>query len=175
MSRLRRRVSSSSGRRFFATPTARICTISVEEIRLGISSKLWAYMLRVVLLIAMIFQVLGCSYACTATFASQDGSPAVGCRCCQAKRLSAQDHADRNLPADRGQEESHTACFCKSPVKTADSVQTDNELVSSPIWTIVDTRPQLSVENVSAVSSELRPPTNESGMGLRLAVQSLLL
>jgi hypothetical protein len=98
----------------------------------------------------------------------------VGCRCCAAKR-SANDQAEHSLPAEGEQEESPTACFCNSPVKAADIVQVDHELLSSPIWTIVDTQPRLSVEYVLTVSRELRPPTTDSGMGLRLAVQSLLL
>ena len=132
-------------------------------------------MFRVVLLIAMIFQVLGCSYACTATVAGQGGSRAVRCRCCQAKRLATHDQADRNLPVDSEQEKSDTACFCNTPVKVADSVRADQELVSIPIWTIVEAQPQISAEHATTISSELRPPKNDSGMGLRLAVQSLLL
>jgi hypothetical protein len=175
MSRSWRRGFSSSGRRFDHASRVDLHDFSLRDKIGNISSKLWARMFRVLLLIAMIFQVLGCPYACTATFASQDGSRAVGCRCCQAKRLAAQSEAERHLPADSEQEESHTTCFCKSAVKTVDSLQADQELVSSPIWTIVEDQPLLLAEDVTTISSELRPPKYASGMGLRLAVQSLLL
>lgn len=129
-------------------------------------------MFRVLLLVAMIYQVLGCPYACMATHRAGE-SHSIGCRCCQAKR--AAHNRDDHTPPANGERESHTGCFCNSPVKVADSVQANHELVSSPIWTIIETQPQLSVESVAMVSSEFRPPSNDAGIGLRLAVQSLLL
>src|SRR6187402_1249566 len=132
-------------------------------------------MLRAILLIAMIFQVLGCSYACTATFATKGSvSRAVGCKCCQAKRLAQQNRHDQQTPADE-RDESHTACFCKSPVTTADVVQVDQDVFSSPIWMIAEIQPRLSVEYLATIASDHRPPMSDTGSGLRIAVQSLLL
>jgi hypothetical protein len=133
-------------------------------------------MVRLFLLFAMICQVLGCPYACTAAFGNPgDASPTVGCRCCAAKRLAQQNKQQRQLPANDERSESQTPCFCNSPVRAADAVQTDHDLVVSPLWTIVQPGPQLTMESVALVSGQLRPPLEDSGMGLRLVVQSLLL
>ena len=126
-------------------------------------------MFRALLLIAMIYQVLGCPYACMAGLPSTgEGSRAMGCRCCQHNRCS-----EEGLPA-RDQDQSDTACFCNSPVITVAAIQVDLDVFSSQIWTIVEL-PQQAVVCASTVSDEHWSPRNESGRNLRLAVQSLLL
>jgi hypothetical protein len=133
-------------------------------------------MFRSLLLIAMICQMLGCRYACTATFASRgDAAKQVKCRCCEAKRLAEQSKQGERFPAEEDQNRSQTGCFCNSPVKNADAVQADQDLAVSPIWTIAETPSQLTVESVAIVSGQLRPPIEDAGKGLRLVVQSLLL
>ena len=127
-------------------------------------------MFRVLLLIAMIYQVLGCPYACMAGLpGTADGSRAVGCRCCQHDHCS-----EEGLPA-RDQDQSDTACFCNSPVITAAAIQIDQDVFSSQAWTMVELQSQQAVVCASTVSDEHRSPGNESGRDLRLAIQSLLL
>lgn len=127
-------------------------------------------MFRALLLIAMIYQVLGCPYACMAGLPSTgEGSRAMGCRCCQHDRCS-----EEGLPA-RDQDQSNTTCFCNSPVIAAAAIQVDQDIFSSQIWTIVEFPSQQPVVCASTVSDEHRFPGNESGRNLRLAVQSLLL
>ena len=126
-------------------------------------------MFRALLLITMIYQVLGCPYACMSGLPSTgESSRAMGCRCCQHDRCS-----DEGLPA-RDQDQSDTACFCNSPVTTVAAIQVDLDVFSSQIWTIVEL-PQQAVVCLSTVSDEHWSPRNESGRNLRLAVQSLLL
>ncbi|WP_425619139.1 hypothetical protein NA78x_002874 [Anatilimnocola sp. NA78] len=127
-------------------------------------------MFRLLLLITMIYQVLGCPYACMAGPPSTaDGSSAVGCRCCQHERCS-----EEGLPA-KDQDQSDTACFCNSPVISAAAIQVDQDIFSSQIWTIVELPPQRGVVCASTVLDEHWSPGNVSGRDLRLAVQSLLL
>ena len=126
-------------------------------------------MFRALLLIAMIYQVLGCPYACMAGLPSTgEGSRAMGCRCCQHDRCS-----EEGLP-EKDQDQSDTACFCNSPVISASVIEVDQDVFSSQIWTIVEL-PQQAVVCASTVSDEHGSPRNESGRDLRLAVQSLLL
>ena len=126
-------------------------------------------MFRALLLIAMIYQVLGCPYACMAGRPSTgEGSRAVGCRCCQQKRSS-----EKGLPV-RGEDQSDTACFCNSPVISVGAIQVDQDIFSSQIWTIVELPAQQAMVCASTVSNEHWSPC-ESGWNLRLAVQSLLL
>lgn len=127
-------------------------------------------MFRPLLLIAMIFQVLGCPYACMAGLpGTSDGSRTVGCRCCEHKRC-----AEKNLPSQE-QESSTTACFCNSPIVAAPAAHVDQDTLSTPFWTIAALPAQHTVVAASNVFSEHRPPGNEAGMDLRVAVQSLLL
>jgi hypothetical protein len=126
-------------------------------------------MFRALLLITMIYQVLGCPYACMAGPSPSDDVRAVGCRCCQHKRCS-----ENSLPTEE-QNESETACFCNSPVIAAVSTQVNQDIFSSQVWTIVELPAQQSVVYASTASNERWSPDDESGMGLRIAVQSLLL
>lgn len=127
-------------------------------------------MFRVLLLITMIYQVLGCPYACMAGLPStSDDSRAVGCRCCQHKQS-----AEKSLPSEE-QNDSDTACFCNSPVIAAASTQLNQDIFSSQVWTIVELPSQQAVVDASAISNERWSPGDESGIGLRIAVQSLLL
>ena len=126
-------------------------------------------MFRVLLLITMIYQILGCPYACTAGRSPLVGSRVGGCRCCQHKRCS-----ENSLPT-KEQDESEIACFCNSPVISAATAQINQDIFSSQVWTIVELPPQLSIVYASAVSNERWSPDDQSGMSLRIAVQSLLL
>ena len=127
-------------------------------------------MFRLLLLITMIYQVLGCPYACMAGLPSTAGdSRAVGCRCCDHKRC-----AESSLPTEE-QDESGTACFCHSPVIAATVTQLNQDIFSSQIWTIVESPSQPAVVFASIVSNEHWPLADKSGMGLRIVVQSFLL
>ena len=127
-------------------------------------------MFRALLLTAMIYQVLGCSYACMAGLPStSDSSRAVGCRCCQHKRC-----AEMSLPAQE-QEKSSTACFCNSPVVPAASLHVDLDVFAARLVAIVEVPPQQTVVVAAMDSNEHWSPGGESGMGLRISVQSFLL
>jgi hypothetical protein len=128
-------------------------------------------MLRVLLLIAMICQVLGCPYACTVsvTTTSAGVRSEVGCRCCQRKQSSPE-----NLPSNE-QQDSGTECFCKSPVNTIQAVEVEQDIHSLAIWTKVESPPQLCAIGDAALDTRQWRPGDGSGMSLRLAVQSLLL
>lgn len=128
-------------------------------------------MLRVLLLIAMICQLLGCPYACTssAMTTSAGARSEAGCRCCQRKQS-----ASENLPCNE-QQDSGTECFCNSPVNTIQAVQVEPDTHSFSIWTMVTLPPQLCVNGDATLDTRQWRPGDGSGMGLRLAVQSLLL
>ncbi|WP_254511475.1 hypothetical protein [Anatilimnocola floriformis] len=128
-------------------------------------------MLRVLLLIAMICQVLGCPYACTAsvTTTSAGVRSEVGCRCCQREQT-----VPDNLPSDE-QQDTGTECFCKSQFNTIQAVEVEQDIHSLAIWTMVESPPQLCANGDAALDTRQWRPGFGSGMGLRLAVQSLLL
>ena len=129
-------------------------------------------MLRVLLLIAMICQVVGCPYACMASVSTISASvrSEVGCRCCHRKQSTRE-----NLPSNGEQERSCTDCFCNSPVNTIGVVEVEQDVHSLAIWTMVESRPQSRAIGASIIETWRWLPGDGSGMSLRLAVRSLLL
>lgn len=130
-------------------------------------------MFRVLLTIAMLWQVATCSVNCALATAPQTANAQPTkqtCSCCPARQTSQE-----SVPSDQGEGEGCGVCFCNGAAST--SIHCDLSLVldSHAIWTAVDLRQPLQAAMDSTALRAPWLPGDGTGIGLRLAVQSLLL
>ena len=130
-------------------------------------------MFRVLLTIAMLWQVAACPVNCAFAVAPQAAKaqpPKQSCSCCPARQTSQE-----SVPSDQGEDEDCGDCFCNGAAST--SVQCDLGLFldSNAIWTAVDRH--LPSQAMLELTARRTPwlSGDGTGIGLRLAVHSLLL
>jgi hypothetical protein len=119
----------------------------------------------------LLVQVATCSASCALASAPLPNmQPAKqSCSCCPSGRTSQES------PSEQGETEDCGVCFCNSGASTSVSSELGLILDSHAIWTVADSRQPLQEALDSTTLRTSWLPGDDTGLGLRLAVHSLLL
>lgn len=129
-------------------------------------------MFRLLLTIAMLVQVATCSMNCALAAAPQaaNAEPTKHCSCCDAVPTTSP-----SVPCEQEDDDGCGVCFCNSATSPVGYYDLSLILDSHAIWTLVELQQPLQVAPCTTTFRTPWHPGDATGIGLRLAVQSLLL